>query len=406
MNLNYLAFVLPVFLIFCGLEYYFSRKKNRQVFHFNETISNLNVGIFERTCDLFTTGLFYFFFSWLYERYAIFHFDSNLFSWIVLFLLTDFLWYWYHRWGHKVNILWSVHVVHHQSDDFNFTVSARITVFQAFFRSVFWSFIPVIGFPPEMITIMLLVHGAYPFFTHTQLVGKLGILEKILVTPSHHRLHHSSNEKYLDKNFGDMLIIWDKLFGTFTEEDEQEQAIYGITMPLNSYSFLWQHFHFLMETVTACKRANSWTGKWRAFFGKPEYIDPMIRKELEQKLLCRRPDQPLSKVLIHYISFNTIFLFAFVFLFLLFGHYQTPLQLVAGGLFAGVSVIHTSAVLEQRRWVFHIAFTRMLLMFCYLCLIFPHTPIIIPVGLLVLLLTLFYNTAGRTYLKLLTISIK
>lgn len=406
MNLNYLAFVLPVFFIFCGLEYYFSMKKNRQVFRFSETINNLNVGIFERTCDLFTTSLFYFFFAWLYDRYAFFYIEASVINWILLFLLTDFLWYWYHRLGHTVNILWSAHVVHHQSEDFNFTVSARITIFQAFFRSLFWSFIPILGFPPEMITMILLIHGAYPFFTHTQLVGKLGMLEKVLVTPSHHRVHHSCNEKYLDKNFGDMLIIWDKLFGTFVEEDEREKPVYGITAPLNSYSFLWQHFHFLMEILIAFKRSRTWPGRWRAIFGKPDGIDPQIRQELEQKILLKRPEKYLSDVLVSCITVNTVLLFLFVFFFLLFGHYQSSTQLMVGGLFVGVSVIHTGAMLEQRRWIFHIEFARLTLLYFYITLFFPYTWVAVPIGLPILLIMLFYNTASRNYLRLLTIRIK
>ncbi len=143
-------------------------------------------------------------------------------------------------------------MVHHQSDDFNYTVSTRITIFQAVARGLFWSVLPLLGFPPDMIAVFLIIHGVYPFFTHTQLVGKLGWLEYVFVTPSHHRVHHSSNPEYLDKNYGDILIIWDKLLGTFAEEKEEPK--YGLTKPLNSYSFLWQHFHFSARNVISDKR--------------------------------------------------------------------------------------------------------------------------------------------------------
>lgn len=405
MKLNYLAFVLPVFLIFCAVEYYFSLKKDKKLFRFGETISNLNVGIFERTCDLFTTALLHFYFVWLYDSFAVFTIKSNIFTWLLLFLATDLLWYWYHRLGHRVNILWSAHVVHHQSEDFNFTVSARITMFQAFFRSLFWSFIPILGFPPEMITTILLIHGAYPFFTHTQLVGKLGFLEKIIVTPSHHRVHHSSNEKYLDKNFGDVLIIWDKLFGTFVEEDENEKPVYGITDPLKSYSFLWQHFHFVAEIAVTFRRAKGWKAKWRTVFGAPEEIDPNIRKVLEYKFLKKRHATPLSKTLIGLVVFNTVFTLLFVFFFLLFGYYQQGYQLLVGGLFVFFSVIHTGAVLEQRRWLFHIEFARMVSLSFYVALLFPYHWLVVFVFITLMALTLYYDTANRNYLKLLTIDI-
>src|SRR5215218_8889306 len=264
MKLNYLAFAVPLFLLLMWMEYHFSRKRGKQTHRFDESVANLNVGIAERLCDLFTTGLFFFIFSWLHSHYALFNIKATGFTWVFLFLATDFIWYWYHRFGHEVNLFWSVHVVHHQSEDFNYTVSGRITVLQAFVRGFFWCVLPLIGFPASMISVLLLVHGAYPFFTHTQLVGKLGWLEYIFVTPSHHRVHHSSNPEYLDKNFGDVLIIWDKLFGTFVKETEL--PVYGLTHPLRSYSFLWQHFHHLFELAIATKRATGFKQKLRIIF--------------------------------------------------------------------------------------------------------------------------------------------
>lgn len=222
---------------------------------------------------------------------------------MALFLFTDFLWYWYHRFGHEVDLFWSAHVVHHQSNDFNFTVSARITVIQAAFRCLFWSFLPLMGFSPEMVTAMLLIHGTYPFFTHTQTINKLGWLEYIIVTPSHHRVHHSSNACYLDKNYGDVLIIWDKLFGTFAVETEQ--PVYVLTRPIRSYSFLWQHFHFIMEMVVAFKRATGFWSRWKVVFGRPDDINPGIRPLLERKFF-RTSEDPLLRPLPVAIAVQTV----------------------------------------------------------------------------------------------------
>jgi alkylglycerol monooxygenase len=175
MHFNYLALAVPFFTGLMYLEYYLSVKRNKAGnFNFNEAVANINIGIAERLSDLFTTGLFYFFFVWIYKNFSLVEITPGPLTWLLLFLATDFAWYWYHRFGHEVNLFWSVHVVHHQSDDFNFTVSARITVFQAAARCLFWAILPLLGFPPGMITVLLLIHGTYPFFTHTQLVGKLG----------------------------------------------------------------------------------------------------------------------------------------------------------------------------------------------------------------------------------------
>ena len=243
MSHKYLAFAIPLFLIFIGIEYYYSKKNKRKYFQFAESIANINVGIADRLMDIFTILPFFYFFQYVQTHFALFNIKPGWATWIVLFFATDLIWYWYHRFAHEINILWAAHIVHHQSEDYNFTVSARITVFQAVIRCLFWGVLPFIGFPAEMITVLLIIHGLYPFFIHTQTIGKLGWLEYIFVTPSHHRVHHSSNPQYLDKNYGDVLILWDKLFGTFTEE--KEQPIYGLTKPIKSYSFLCNRFHIL-----------------------------------------------------------------------------------------------------------------------------------------------------------------
>ncbi len=315
---NWLAFIVPLFIGVMWLEYYISRKRKLHLHQFNESVANINVGIAERVTDIFVSGIFYYVFTLIYQHWALFKIPQNWITWILLFLLTDLVWYWYHRFGHKVNLFWSAHVVHHQSGDFNYTTSVRITVFQALARGLFWCILPLAGFSPFMITVLLMIHGAYPFFTHTQLVGKLGWLEKFLVTPSHHRVHHSSNAAYLDKNFGDMLIIWDKIFGTFTEETEI--PVYGLTKPQNSHSFLWQHFHFYLELLVSIQRAKGIGPKFKVIFGKPDDLDPRIRTWLEYKFLSRNQKTSLPFLIQYFISIQTILTLACLFLTILFQH--------------------------------------------------------------------------------------
>ena len=371
MKLNLLAFAVPLFVTLMLLEYHLSIKKNKRLHNFAETVANLNVGIVERLTDVLTTGGFYFVFAWIHSHLAIFNIRPGVITWISLFLLTDLLWYWYHRFGHKVNIFWSVHVVHHQSEDFNYSVSARITVLQAAARGLFWSILPLLGFPAPMITMLLLVHGTYPFFTHTQLVGKLGWLEYVFITPSHHRVHHSSNPEYLDKNFGDVLIIWDKIFGTFAEE--KAEPSYGLTKPLNSHSFLWQHFHFMLEMLISFKRAIGLKEKMRVLFGQPDDIDPEIRGVLEKKFISQKDPGLLSRTLSRNITGQTIFTLTLLFFAILFEHQLSGYQLGLTAIFVVLSVINTGAMLEQKRWVFYIDIFR----FCIVCLFadtfFPNT---------------------------------
>ncbi|MFN4314459.1 MAG: sterol desaturase family protein [Chitinophagaceae bacterium] len=395
MHLNYLAFAIPLFVGFMLLEYFLSVKRNMGTFNFKEVVANLNVGIAERLCDLFTTGLFFFFFSWIHRNFAIADIKPELLTWVLLFVLTDLVWYWYHRVGHKVNLFWSFHVVHHQSDDFNFTVAARITVFQAAARCLFWSILPLVGFPPEMITLLLLVHGTYPFFTHTQLVGRLGVLEYLFVTPSHHRVHHSSNPCYLDKNFGDVLIIWDKIFGTFAKENEV--PVYGITKPLNSHSFLWQHFHFFLEMMTAFKRSKGLRKKLKCLLGKPDEIDPRIREHLERKLSIGVKENQLSETLGGYIMVKTFISLTVLFCIILLEHYLSNTQIFILAVYLILSVITTGAMLEQRRWIFHLEFFRGIALGAYLLVTFPYFNLGVLLTLILILFTSFYKSIERRY---------
>ncbi|MBU6343540.1 MAG: sterol desaturase family protein, partial [Bacteroidetes bacterium] len=282
---------------------------------------------------------------------------------------TDFMWYWYHRLGHEVNLFWSVHVVHHQSPDFNYTASVRITVFQAIARTGFWSVLPILGFPAHMITSILLLHGIYPFFTHTRLIGKLGFLEYILVTPSHHRVHHASNPMYLDKNYGDMFIFWDKLFGTFQEETEE--PVYGLVHPLYSHSFLWQHFHFLFEMFYTAKRAQGFRNKMRVVFGPPTLIDPNIRSVLERKWHILPGEGSTGKVLRWYTGVQLGAALAVLFVFLLFERRLIwPIE-VSISLFLLLTLINCGAILEQKRWVFYLEWMRVLVLIPGLVLFLP-----------------------------------
>jgi alkylglycerol monooxygenase len=395
MKLNYIAFAVPFFAFFMLLEYYISKIKNRKVHQINESVANLNVGIAERITDLLTTGTFFFVFTWLNTNFSIFSIESSATTWILLFLVTDLLWYWYHRFGHTVNLFWATHIVHHQSDDFNYTVAARITVFQAIARGLFWCVLPIIGFKAEMITVLLLIHGTYPFFTHTQLVGKLGWLEYIIVTPSHHRVHHSSNPEYLDKNYGDMLIVWDKIFGTYVEETTEPK--YGLTKSLDSYSFLWQHFHYVLELVVAFRMAKTFRDKLKVIFGGPNDIDQRIRLLLERKFSKKAVDVQYSNKLLNAIMVKTIVTLVVLFFTILFSEYIVPSNLFLLAGFIILSVIVTGAMLEQKKWIFHLEFLRISIIGYVGVSAFSNPFLLFVTALLGIIGVLFYETIHLKY---------
>lgn len=394
-----MAWAIPLFLLLMGIEYGVARKKGWRYFSFSTSISNLNVGVAERLLDTFTIGIFYFVYDYLHRHFAIFNIQSSVLLWIALLILTDFIWYWYHRLAHEVNILWGAHVVHHQSEDFNYTVSARITVFQAFARMMFWSVLPVIGFPPAMIISVQLVHGLYPFFIHTRTIGKLGVLEYIFVTPSHHRVHHACNEQYLDKNYGDVLIIWDKLFGTFVTEEEEPE--YGLTKPLDSHSFLWQHFHFLLEIAYAFRQAKGLKQKWLVVFGKPDHINPGIREVLEEKFLFRNPTGTTTRRLHNYVVAQMAMTLTALFFFLLLEKYIPLFVQACFTVFIFLTLINSGAILEQRQWVFYLEYARLLVIFLAVYYCWPRPGLLWLIALVQTLVFYYKATIQQRYLRLL-----
>lgn len=364
-KLNYLAFAMPAFFLFVWLEYKAAqRKKKPELFKYESSISNISIGIAERLLNLFVAASFYQLYYYVYENYAIFNIPANWMVWIALILATDFVWYWYHRLGHEVNIFWAAHIVHHHSEEFNFTAAARITTIQAVIRTAFWCLLPLAGFHPTMVITMLLVHGGYSFFTHTQVVGRIKWLEYVFITPSLHGVHHASDEKYLDKNYGDMFVFWDKMFGTYQAEEEAPK--YGLTHPLKSYSFLWQHFHYYFEIAESYRRATGFKAKWKAIFGSPAHMDQDIRPELEKKFLqCRS----LHLRQLRFKGYLALQIALCILMLMWVTYFFTQLG-VADKAFSLMLILLTlvncGALLEQRRWIYYLEYARFLLLSTYL----------------------------------------
>jgi alkylglycerol monooxygenase len=394
-----MAWAVPLFLGLMGIEYLVARKTGKNYFGFSNSVSNISIGIAERLSDTFTIGIFYFVYDYLHKHFAVFNIKPSILLWAALLILTDLIWYWYHRLAHEVNVLWAAHVVHHQSEDFNYTVSARITVFQAFIRMCFWAVLPVIGFPAAMLISVQLVHGLYPFFIHTRTIGKLGILEYIFVTPSHHRVHHASNEQYLDKNYGDVFIIWDKLFGTF--QVEGEEPVYGLTKPLESHSFLWQHFHFILEIWFTLKQTRGFKNRWKVVFGKPDNIDPYIRPKLEERFLTRNQYDEHAPTHRNYVIAQIGGIATVLFCFLLLEYYIPPFVQICITCVILLTLINCGAIMEQRRWVFYLEYARLIIAFAAGFYCWPHPLLLLIFAIVQIPFFLYRGTIQQRYLRLL-----
>jgi len=363
-QINYISFAIPAFFLFLYLEYVISqRKKRTQIFKYERFISNVSIGVAERLLNLFIAGSFFSLFNYIHANYAIFEIPSSWWVWVLLLLTTDLVWYWYHRLGHEINFLWAAHIVHHQSEEFNLGAAARITTIQALIRNIFWCVLPFLGFDPLMVVIILTVHGVYSFFTHTQLIGKISWLEKIFITPSLHGVHHSSDEKYLDKNYGDVFVFWDKIFGTFQTEDEPPK--YGLTHPLVSYSFLWQHFHYYFEIAEACRRVKGGRAKLKIIFGSPALLDQDIRPQLEARLFKRTENSMLRFQMRKYLNIQIAGLVVLLMFLTAFFTQLAGIDKFFILFFSLITLINCGALLEQRKWICYLEYLRLLLLFSY-----------------------------------------
>lgn len=385
-NINPIAFAAPAFFIFLYLEYQYAKyKKREKIFKYESSVSNTTIGIAERLLNLFVMVAFYDLFVWVYENYALFDIPNVWYMWVFLLLAADFVWYWYHRLGHEINIFWAAHIVHHQSEEFNLSAAARITTIQAMIRTVFWCALPLLGFQPMMVMVILVVHGMYSFFTHTQVIKAPKWLEYIFITPSLHGVHHASDEKYLDKNYGDVFVFWDKMFGTFQQEEEKPK--YGLTHPIGSYSFLWQHFHYYLEIYEAVRRQKDFRNKLKIIFGSPSVMDQDIRSQLEKKFFQKNTNrEALQPIFKKYINVQMFLVTFGLMLFSAFFSYFDGVEKATITLLTMVTLVNIGALLEQRKWIYYLEYSRAILVISFIFYEFGYTHLIyIPVTILILL---------------------
>jgi sterol desaturase/sphingolipid hydroxylase (fatty acid hydroxylase superfamily) len=259
---------IPIFALLIAVEAWFLLRQNKEFFDRKDTWTNIALGFgsvgFGLIFGLFN-GLLY---LWIYEV-TPFKMPMNAWwAWVILLFADDFFYYWFHRISHESRFFWNFHVVHHSSNKYNLSVAVRQSWFSGVAHWVFYLPLALMGFP---LWAYLTMHGfnlIYQFWIHTELVGKLPKpVEFIFNTPSHHRVHHGVNYQYQDKNYAGIFMFWDRMFGTFVEEDEKVR--YGITTPLTSYNWLWINSHAWAEMWSAMKAKKTIFGKLRCIYGSP-----------------------------------------------------------------------------------------------------------------------------------------
>jgi len=297
----------PLYLFIIGLELLLTNYGHKKVYTWKDTAVNVYLMILNACIDIFVRGSYLLVLNYFFH-YQIFSFPNAIVYWIMLLVLEDFMYYWLHRFDHEVRLFWAVHVTHHSSSQLNFSVGFRSSVLQPLYRFIYFIPLALVGFKPLDIVFIYSATQIWGIFVHTELINKMGWLEYILVTPSHHRVHHASNPKYLDMNMGMFLIIWDKLFGTFQPElavDEYQPMKYGLTKSIEKETPLTIVFHeWSGIRKDLLRRDIGWKEKLFYVFGPPGWSHDGSRKtsyELRQmengnqtETVSEFPDDPLS----------------------------------------------------------------------------------------------------------------
>lgn len=267
MDINPIVLSIPIYFLLIGVELVVQFVQKRKLYRLNDAFANIGCGITQQISGLFFKILVVAAYQFFYTYFALLQIPVNFWTIALLFVLTDFCYYWAHRMSHEVNLFWGGHVVHHQSEDYNLSVALRQGSFQVVWTFIFYLPLAIIGFDTLTFVTVSAFVTLYQFWIHTETIGKLGWLEYILNTPSHHRVHHGRDPKYIDKNHAGVFIVWDRLFGTFQEEEER--PTYGVTQPVDTWNPVWANIKPYTAMVQQIQATPRWTDRLKVLYKKP-----------------------------------------------------------------------------------------------------------------------------------------
>ncbi len=295
--MNPIALAIPALVALIAVEAWVANARGRRAYRFDDTVANLGCGVSNQVISsAFSGALRTAAYVWVFAEYRVLDFDALAIptwaQWALGILAVDFLYYWFHRATHQVGLLWAGHVVHHQSEDFNLGVALRQPWFIRTTALPLFLLLGVVGVPPHIYLGAIAASSLYQFAIHTELVGNLGPAEWVLNTPSHHRVHHAINAEYLDRNFGGMFIVWDRMFGTFAPE--RRRAVYGTVARVRSLSPLWANLHYYGDLLRRSRAQRGWLAKIVVWFAHPGWNRSGRTRILDREAVQWRADHKFS----------------------------------------------------------------------------------------------------------------
>ena len=349
-----ITWATPVFFLLIGIELLVAKLRGREAYASNDAINSIGLGVISQLVGVFSKLLTIGIYAWCVEHLALFALpENNLLVWVGALLLYDLCYYWLHRCGHRVNILWAAHVVHHQSERYNLSTALRQTGSGALLGWLFYLPLAVLGVPLKVFVIVALIDLLYQFWVHTEQIGRLGWFDRVFCSPSNHRAHHAVNDRYLDRNYGGILIVWDRLFGTFVEEDDTDPPVYGTRSPLRSWNPLWANAEVYWHTAVDAWHARRWRDKLLVWFKPPGWRPADVAARYPKPAFVmpnERFDPPLSRPLKLYVLVQFALLLGMATQFLGMAGTASLPALLGYAIYLVVSLCVIGALMEGRRW--------------------------------------------------------
>jgi alkylglycerol monooxygenase len=353
----FVTFAIPFFFLLIFIEMFIGFYQKKAYYRLNDSISDLSLGILSQLWGLFLKGISLFAYFYIYEnlRFATVPRDS-VWGWIACIILWDFCYYWFHRISHEVNLFWAGHIIHHTSEEYNLIVALRQSGIGGFLSWIFYLPLAFIGFDPWVFLAAGQINLIYQFWVHTKAVKSIGkVGEFLLSTPAHHRVHHAINPKYIDRNHGGILIIWDRLFGTF--QKEEEECVYGTVKPLASFNPIWANFQYLVQMAQMSWNAHGILNKLKVIYKPPGWVPPMEKGGSSQFLKppevdpkkFKKYDPNIPQSISYYALVWFILVLVASFSGLLFIGKMNQIQIIALTVWVTASLLSFAWLLEARK---------------------------------------------------------
>lgn len=341
---------IPFFFLLMGVEHVVGRARGVRVFRAPDVVADLSLGVMQVLVQVVAAGVIVGGYRYLWEHHRLFEIHgTSAGAWVALFVGVDFFYYWFHRAAHRVNIAWASHAPHHSSEDYNFAVALRQGPVQPLVSMLFYLPLALVGFPPPMFATMATLNTLYQFWIHTELIGRLGVLELVLNTPSHHRVHHGCNGRYIDRNHAGILIIWDKLFGTF--EPEAERPVYGTVKQVATWNPLAVAIMPFVDIARLAATAPRLADKLLVWVMPPEWRPAGV--EAAPGLVegrpkhDRRPSRPVARYVTTMFVVNLVLVVAFL---VLGPPSMAEAQVWVSAAWLTLSFASLGALLDGHRW--------------------------------------------------------